>query len=241
MNARADRSSSSTTTTPSSTTWSSTCPSLGADGDGATKRRGRRRRRGGHGPDGVLVSPGPGHPRDAGNCVGDHSILRRASASPCSASVSVTRRSARPSGRRVARARVAARSLESRRSRGHGRLRGVTIRSSSGRYHSLVVGRRTADGVPRDRALQRPDHGHAPPRPCRSRVCSSIPSRSSPRTATSWWPTGSRECGSSEALETFVGALSAHGRRARGAADTHALSYSTIGAWRPVAGCSRSR
>jgi len=113
--------------------------------------------------DGVLVSPGPGHPRDAGNCV---RIIRYCAenALPMLGSVSDTR----PSPRRTA-LRWSPRPnwcTEGRpwSPRGPRRLRRCSIALIVGRYHSLVVDEDSLPDVFEVTARTGTRHGYAPPR-----------------------------------------------------------------------------
>ena len=163
-------------------------------------------------PDAVLVSPGPGRPEDAG--VSNDAIR-------------ALRRARRPGARRVPRPPVHRPGLRRRRRAGragdarqdvggHHDGRGRVRRASPTRSPRPATTRwsSTRDSVPdvprghrRDRG--RPRDGPAPPRAARSRACSSTPSRSSPRPATTSCATSSR------LARRSAGGRRRQGRRAR--------------------------
>ena len=180
---------------------------LGAECDRAAQRRGRARR-GRAGFDGVLLSPGPGTPEDAGVCVDMVAGLRRRGAAGA-------RRLPGPPGDRRWRT---ARSSTGRPScctarpawsstTAQGVLAGLPSPFTATRYHSLAV-------EPDDRARRARGHRHGPraasswrcgTASCRSRACSSTPSRCSPRAATGCSPTGSEAAATTEAVGALGG------------------------------------
>ena len=143
--------------------------------------------------DGVLVSPGPGTPAEAGQSM---QVIRDCA----DAGTADARRVPRPPGARRgvrrdrdARARAHARQDQPGGAQGRGRARRA---ARPVHRHAVPLARgRERHGVRRARGHRhRARHHHGPAAPRRSRCtgCSSTPSPCSPRAATGCWPTGSR-------------------------------------------------